>query len=450
MQQKGDFSEFSIQDLLVEGGFDCPCHTHHAVGVKQVLIEKGAIAKVPGILRDLGVSRPFLIEDTHTHQAAGKQVEDTLRQSGYGYSSYMFSQNRVEPDEHAIGQMVMAFDPSCDMVVGIGGGTLNDIGKIIAHVTGLRYMIIATAPSMDGFASNTSSMIQSGGKISLNSTCPTVIVADLDVLCAAPDNMLRAGLGDMVAKYISICEWRIAHLITGEYYCDRIAALVRRSVRKCMESAGDLGKRDPKTVGNIMEGLILSGIAMSFAGVSRPASGVEHYFSHIWDMRALEFNTRNELHGLQVSVGTALSLGIYDRIRTLVPDRQKALDYVARFDYETWKATLRQYLGSSAEVLIQKEGHEGKYSKATHKARLERIMDHWGDIQSIIQEELPLVADFCQTMETFGLPTTPGELGIPEEIARFTFKASKDIRDKYVASRLLWDLGVLEEFAEHL
>lgn len=129
----------------------------------------------------------------------------------------------------------------------------------------------------------------------------------------------------MIAKYVSICEWRMANLIIDEYYCEEIAKLMRRSVQRIVENAGKLSSRDPQVIQAIIEGLVLSGVAMSFAGTSRPASGLEHYFSHMWEMMAGERHTHADLHGIQVGVGTLETLKLYDWIKTLTPDRDKAM-----------------------------------------------------------------------------------------------------------------------------
>ena len=141
-----------------------------------------------------------------------------------------------------------------------------------------------------------------------------VMVGDIDVLNGAPVFMAKAGLGDMLAKYVSICEWRIAHLITGEYYCETIAEMVRVALKKCVDNAEGLLKRDEEAIKAVFEGLIIGGVAMSYAGVSRPASGVEHYFSHVWDMRALEFGTSMDLHGIQCAIGTLISARIFSAL----------------------------------------------------------------------------------------------------------------------------------------
>ena len=146
---------------------------------------------------------------------------------------------------------------------------------------------------------------------------------------------------------MSICDWRIAHIVTGEYYCEEIAALVRRSLTKCVGAAEGLFRREPEAAAAVLEGLVLSGMAMGFAGVSRPASGVEHYISHIWDMRSLERGAAGDLHGIQVGIGTIMALRAYDLLRKVSPDRDRALAAAADFRYGDWERVLRGNLGAT-------------------------------------------------------------------------------------------------------
>ena len=450
MNSSYNFSDLTLSELLREEGFACSCGKHHKTNVRDIIIGKGVLNQLPEQIKKNGGSKPFLLADKNTYQAAGKRVESTLKENNISYSTYIYPQEYLEPDEYAVGQAALNFDIDCDIIIGIGSGTLNDIGKILAMITNRKYIIICTAPSMDGYSSNNSSMISAGVKVTLPSTCATAIVADLDVVCQAPMKMLQAGLGDMLAKYISICEWRISHLINGEYFCEHVAALVRRSLHECIKSAKGLNKRDPVAIKNILEGLILSGIAMSFAGISRPASGIEHYFSHVWDMRALEFGTNSDLHGIQVGIGTVLALKIYEQLCLIKPSREKALEYVNQFDLREHHSFLQDFLGSGASSLILLEQKEGKYDKEKHRQRLESILDNWDKVLEIIREELPKEAEVLKLLEEIGAPTHPSVLGFSDELTRKTFQVTKDIRDKYSASRLLWDLGELDGLSKIL
>ena len=435
----------SITEILK--GFDqpCPCGKKHTSALDMLVSGPGALARLPELLARYDAKKPFLLADRNTFAAAGGRVCEILTQAGFGYASYVFPDERLEPDEHAVGAAVMHFDDSCDLILGVGSGVINDIGKILSRVSGRHYIIVGTAPSMDGYASATSSMAMDGLKVSLNSRCPDAIVGDTDILKNAPMHMLQAGLGDMLAKYISLAEWRIAHLITGEYYCERVAALVRSALDACVKNADGLLRRDETAVQAVFDGLIIGGVAMAYAGVSRPASGVEHYFSHVWDMRALEFGTPAELHGIQCAIGTLAAVCLYERLRTMTPDAEKARAYVKAFDYEAWAAQLRTFLGRSGETMIALEKKEGKYRKDTHPARFARIQACWPEILRILDEELPSAEALSQLLSRLGMPQDASVIGVDTETMRLSFRATKDIRDKYVLSRLAWDLGVLDE-----
>lgn len=424
----------------------CKCGKEHKVAVDEVIIGSGVITKLPEILEKYGAVKPFLLADRNTFTAAGEQVLKQLD----SYSKYVFEQNNLEPDEGAVGSAVMHFDNSCDLIIGIGSGVINDIGKILSNLTGRKYVIVATAPSMDGYASATSSMSMDGLKVSLNSRCADVIIGDTDILKNAPAHMLKAGLGDMLAKYVSIAEWRIAHIITGEYYCEHIAQLIRNALKKCVDNATGLLQRDEKAVEAVFEGLVIGGVAMAYAGVSRPASGVEHYFSHIWDMRGLEFGTPVDLHGIQCAVATLQAVKLYERIKEWKPVANKAKGYVDKFSYEDWKEQLRKFLGNSAETMIAQEAREGKYDKKTHPTRFAKIAQNWDAIVEIINEELPVSAEIEEILQTIGISADLCDLGVDSNVAKLTFLATKDIRDKYVLSRLAWDLGVIDELCQLL
>ena len=428
----------------------CACGKMHCVDIDEILIGKGVVNKLPELVKKYGANKPFVLADKNTFAVAGDLVCKRLKDNGIDYVKYVFSGDQLEPNEETVGSAVMHYDASCDLIIGIGSGVINDIGKILSNITGKKYIIVGTAPSMDGYASATSSMNMDGLKVSLNSRAADVIIGDTDILKTAPLHMLRSGIGDMLAKYVSIAEWRIAHLITGEYYCEQVADLIRKALDKCVSNAEDLMKREDKAIEAVFEGLVIGGIAMAYAGVSRPASGVEHYFSHIWDMRGLEFGTQVDLHGIQCAMGTWQAVRLYEKLKTVTPDEIKAKTYVYSFCYENWKSELRAFLGNSAETMIAQEARENKYDKSTHPARFSKITENWDSIIQILDEELPSTQKLDEILNTIGISKDLQTIGVDSQTAKMTFKATKDIRDKYVLSRLAWDLGLLDELCELL
>lgn len=437
----------SMEKLMAMNGTSCSCGKEHRFHA-DVVIGSGAIQKIPDYLKKYNAKKVYLLSDLNTWQAAGQQVHTIITSTATVCVCHCFQDKHLEPDEHSVGSAVMHFSWDCDLVIAVGSGVINDIGKIVAAMSHLPYIIVGTAPSMDGYASATSSMTRDGLKISLPTKGADVIIGDTDILCQAPLKLMKAGLGDMIAKYVSICEWRLSQLITGEYYCEEIAQLVRSALKQCVDRANGLLCRDPAAVQAVFEGLVISGVAMNYAGLSRPASGLEHYISHSLDMRFVEFGTPMELHGIQCAIGTRIAIGLYEKLKAVTPDREKALRYAAGFDYDTWAQQLRSFLGRGAESMIELEKTEKKYDLQQHAQRLERIIGHWHQILQIIEEELPSYDTITRLLDTIEAPKTLSEIGNSDDLVPMIFRCTKDIRDKYVLSRLCWDLGILEEITK--
>ena len=432
-------------DLLHQmNGAPCSCGREHRFH-SRVIVGSGVLVQLPDAVRELRAGKAYVLSDENTFAAAGSRVCDLLHKAGIGYVHHCFGKEPLEPDERSVGSAIMHYEKSCDVIIGVGSGVINDIGKIVSNVSGKPYIIVATAPSMDGYASASSSMTRDGLKISLLSRCADVILGDTDILCLAPMELMRAGLGDMLAKFVSICEWRIANLITGEYYCPQVAELIRQAVQRCVQNADGLLRREEAAVRAVFEGLVIGGVAMNYAGVSRPASGVEHYISHVLDMRGVEYGLPVAHHGTQCAVGTLIAIRLYEKLAAITPDREKALHFAENFNLTDWNDRLRKLVGKGAESMIALEEKDGKYDIQKHAPRLDRILTVWNQILTIIHQEMPCAQELEQLLDRVGLPKTLAELGTEEGLLPEVFRATKDIRDKYVLSRLCWDLGVLEE-----
>ena len=444
--------EMSWEELLAPEGYACSCGRVHRCGLKLLRVGRGAVTALPEALEALHIQRPFVVADEHTYRAAGERVEQVLQAAGIAYTLYRLpGEKRIEPDEWAVGSLTMGFDPRCDGVLAVGSGVINDCCKVLAHACGLPSLVVCTAPSMDGYASNSSSMVVRRVKESLYNACPQAILADTDLLKTAPEVMLQAGLGDMLAKYVSVCEWRISHLVAGDAYCEEIAGLVRSSLRKIVDHAEGLMRREDAALEAVIEGLVLSGVAMAFAEISRPASGLEHYFSHMWEMKALREGAPGDLHGIQVGVGTLLTLWIYEHmLPTEEVDRARAEAAMAAFDPAAWEERCRQIFGPIAPQIIALEGKAHKNDPQRHRQRLDKLCAHWQTIRQIITEELPARETVYALMRRAGMPLSPRDLGLNGADTAQALVGSRDIRDKYLTSSMLWDLGLLEETAEAL
>lgn len=445
------FSDMTLEELVSPAGYDCGCGRHHACPMKYLKIAPGAIQDVPGMLKAVGSRKPFLLYDRNTYEAAGKRVTELLERNGIPYTAWMIPERdgrRISPAEWELGSCAFHFDPECDFILGVGSGVVNDLSKCLGRVAGLETGIIGTAPSMDGYASDSGSMEVDGIKCSVYGKAPAAILLDTEILARAPERMLLAGFGDMIAKAIALCEWRISAMVTGEHYCPQIADLTRQAVKRIMEAAPGIPERDPEAIRLIAEGLVISGIAMAYLGISRPASGLEHYFSHVWEMMAMERGKPYELHGIQVGIGTMLTLDIYRELVKFRPDRKTFEAAEKSFDEAKWREDMARIFGSrlsEIEAITRKAALNDPEKRRRH---FEILADRWDEVLAIIREELPGPEETRKLAERIGMMTEPGEIGIGPEDVRGAFMGSRNLRDKYLTSTLLWDLGLEESFAE--
>ena len=445
--------DMTLEELTREGGIPCSCGKVHRCGLRYFKAGPGAVRCLPEALALRGRKRPLVVMDPNTQKAAGRQVLSALDAAGIPHTDFVFppTQGKMEPDEYAVGSLTMAVDPACDVILAVGSGVINDCCKVVSHACRLPSMVVCTAPSMDGYCSNSASMIQNHIKVSLYNACPEAIIADTDILATAPDIMLQAGLGDMLAKYVSVCEWRISHLIHDDPYCEEIAGMVRSCLKKVVDHADGLMRREPEALQAVLEGLVISGISMAFAEISRPASGLEHYFSHLWEMQALQRGVPSDLHGIQVGVGTLLTLWIYENMLSGEQvDIQRAQDAMAAFSPAQWEADMRRIFGPIAPSILAIEEKTGKNKPETQREHLDRIVANWPLIRQIIREELPPRADIYALMQRCGMPLTPHDLSLTRQDTVDALLGSREIRDKYLTSSLLWDLGLLDETAHNL
>ena len=299
---------------------DCACGKRHQVGIRSIRIGSGLLRELPQLLEELGARQVYLLADHNTWRAAGQQTAKMMEAMGLPFHGRIFQTEKpLVPDEYAVGSALAAMEPGDNLILAVGSGTLNDTARILSARTGVPYAIVATAPSMDGFASTVSPLILDGKKITKPAVYPAAILADTAILKDAPMPMLTAGFGDIIGKYTALADWRLSRDLNGEYYCEECAALMARAVEKCAENAGGLRRRDEQAVEYVTEALVLSGIAMGMVGNSRPASGAEHHFAHTWEVDALARGEEHPLHGNSVGVAAVVSASLYELAADLLP-----------------------------------------------------------------------------------------------------------------------------------
>ena len=439
----------SIQAYL-DRSFACGCGKTHRTSLKHVVIEPDALQKAPDVARSLGAKKVFVVSDVHTHRAAAERLEALLAAAGLGVSSYVFPDEELVPDEYALGRLLIALDPACDLLIGVGTGSLNDLCKFTAFKTKLPYCIVATAPSMDGFASSVAPLIVGNLKTTYEVGVADAIIGDTKILSQAPMPMILAGIADILGKYTCLTDWKMAQIINGEYYCESIVQMVRTSLQSVAENIEKAAARDEQTVGKIMEALVLTGIAMSFVGNSRPASGSEHHISHYWEMMFLHEGKKAVLHGTKVGIGTVAVSKMYDWLWETPVDFDAARRLAQGRSYEAWAKEIRRAYPDAAEGVLALEQETGKNSTEGVLRRIDAIEAHFAEMKAFARSWLPKSEEIRKMLAQYGAPVNPHEVGISAQQIEDGVLYAKELRNRYGLLQILFDIGLLAPFAVRL
>lgn len=305
--------------------YECSCQRKHSVDIKKISISDDAIDETVRFVKNCTDGKVMIICDENTFRIAGKEISEKLSNS----ETYIIKERNnlhIAPNESYIGEVFVKIPKDIQLFLAVGSGVINDITRQVSYKMDKEYVVFGTAPSMDGYASVTSSLIINNIKESIQGQCPAAIFADPNILREAPYEMITAGFGDVIGKYNAIREWQFGRDLNREHYCEDMVTLVMNAVRKCEENALRLRNRDKEAVTNVMEALILAGMTMGMYQNTRPASGAEHHIVHYWDVDCIQRGVEHPLHGNSVGVGTVIICKLFDIVKDKLPVKVMELD----------------------------------------------------------------------------------------------------------------------------
>lgn len=442
-----NFKEFKIRDFLKKK-FTCNCGKEHRVDIDDIVIEKEAIVFLPSLIKQYNFKKIFIVADANTYKVAGEITETALQGNGFDLKKYIFEdEEHLIPDEKAVGKLLIQIPNDTELILAIGSGTLNDLSRYLSYKLNIPYFIVVTAPSMDGYASTVSPLIVNDLKTTYEAISPRAIIADINIIKNAPMEMITAGLGDILGKYTCLCDWELGRIINGEYYCEAVVNIIRSSIQKCVSNIDGIKNRDSSAIKNLMEGLVLSGIAMSFVGNSRPASGSEHHLSHFWEMMFLLEGKKAILHGTKVGIATLIITKLYELLVIKTVNFNNAMDKVNSFNQEEWVKCIEKIYKTAAPGIIELEERVQKNSIEKYNKRIQIIKSKWNDIIRTIKKIVPSSKEIEAILQKVDAPINPLQVGVDSNTILNSIIFAKEIRSRYTVLQLLWDLGLLEEFA---
>ena len=433
-----------------------------ATDTKACVIGDGVISQTAGMFKTQfpGAKRAIVVCDPRTKAAAGETVEKLLAEAGVAVLEYVLEPGgkTFHADYHYAAEVREAIkaagvekDGDTIVPVAVGSGVVNDLTKLASGEIGIPYMVVATAASVDGYSSFGAAIRSpEGAKKTYACPAPRAILADLDVMRTAPAWMAASGFADLMAKVPAGADWILAYELGATPWHDSSWHTVQDGLKAAIGDPEGVAAMKTGPLTRFVEGLMLGGFAMQDMQSSRPASGAEHLFSHLLEMRDHTFKGEIVPHGIQVGVFTLFMCRVYEEML--------AFDYT-KLDVEAclgnWKPLAEQEAEGAAAFAGTKfpeigvKAVQAKFiDREATRARLEDFKTRWPQIKARLEGQLVPSAEIERRLRVVGAPATPEEIG--STVAASLADARKTIfmRDRYMALDFLALTGQLDDFAK--
>lgn len=414
---------------------------------RALRIGAGCMRDLPPLFASLFPGRSaFIIADDNTFQAAGDSAQSMLTAVGIiTFPPLIFSGSPTLHADHEHCAIIVARIHEYGAVpIAVGSGTINDLVKRAAFEAGVRYLVVATAASVDGYSSFGAALSVNQFKKTMECPAPLAILADPDILRSAPTPMGAAGYADLASKLTAGADWLIADAAGADPIDPEIWAMVQPPLRGWLAHPEGLKSGDAKALDAVFEGLTMTGFAMQVARQSRPASGSDHLFSHIWEMLGiLDPKGEPPSHGFKVAIGTLIATAMME-----ICFRRPLTDADIEHACEQWpswnqvEAAVASAFSSTPMYARVLEESAAKYiDTEALRARLRRMQAQWGDLGRKVADQLMPYADLRDAFLKAECPVTPQEIGLTREAAIDTAHMAQMIRNRYTILDLLVELA---------
>jgi glycerol-1-phosphate dehydrogenase [NAD(P)+] len=429
-----------------------------ATDTKDVVIGAGVLGLIDDVFgQSFGDQPAVVVADENTFKVAGEDVHHRLETGGRALvDPYIFpGQPTLRSEYGNITKLVASLRTHDAIPVAVASGTLNDIVKRAAYECDRPYLAVATAASVDGYTSFGASITKEGFKQTLTCPAPRAVLADLDILTAAPSIMTASGYGDLLGKVPAGADWIVADTLKVDPIDPHVWSLVQGPLREATARPAELAAGDRGAMEALVEGLMMSGLAMQVAGSSRPASGAEHYFSHLWELEGLAHGVEGgppPEHGLKVGFASIAMAAFYER---LLQRDLSTVDVEARRRlWPSWEQVeqevraTHQTPGLDQAALAQSRE---KYIDADQLAqRLTLLRERWPALRERIQQQLLTANQLREQLGAAGCPTSPAQLGLSLADLKATYIRARMIRSRYTVLDLADETGTLNECVDEL
>ncbi len=412
---------------------ECACGKKHSLTTRDFFIERDAYANLPALLEKLQLgSKPLAVFDSNTYKAAHGTLEQYLPDT----DALILQGDDIHADEKSIEAVAGAL-AGHSVILAVGAGVINDVTRYVSFKEGVPFISMPTAASVDGFVANAAVVTLNGMKRTMPAAAPVAVVADLDIIAAAPAYLAASGVGDMLSKYISIADWKVGSLIAGEYYCSLIAQMELDALALIAERIDGIAAGDPESIGKLMEGLVISGLAIQMASITRPASSFEHHFSHYLEVVPLNGKISTALHGEKVGIASLIAAKYYPLFAHRL-ERIFRENLPNRFSGQR----IREYYSGCPDTLVESIIQENTPNISCN-LDVPALEQHYSDVVEIA-DGLPSPDFLHDILKKVGGMTDYRELGMTPSHFRKIMKSCCYIRNRFTLLRLMSDYELFD------
>ena len=364
----------------------------------------------------------------------------------------LLEQTGLHAEHHHVEALEASFKRHAAVPVAVGSGTINDLVKLASHRTGRPYLCVATAASMDGYTAFGASITFQGSKQTFTCPAPTAVLADLDVIRAAPKPMSAWGYADLLAKITSGADWLLADALGVEALIPKAWDIVQGTLRDWVADPAGVQAGTPQALECLVEGLIFSGLAMQCAQSSRAASGAEHQFSHLWDMQHHTHRGAAPSHGFKVGIGTLAVATLYERLLERSLEKLDVAACAAAWPgTATWLARAQAWLGEGSLLTVAARELEAKACDSGALAKqLETLRANWPKLRERLRNQLLPVPVLRTMLQAAGAPTEPEAIGISRARLRDSYRQAFCIRRRFTVLDVAMRTGLLEDCLDEI
>ena len=399
-------------------------------------------------------SRAVVVADDNTWRVAGCEVHRILSEAGIPQDDpHVFSDPRLYAEWTFVEELDGVLARTDAIPVAVGSGVINDLTKLCSHRNGRRYMVVGTAASMDGYTAYGASITKDGNKQTFDCPAPLGMVLDPSISAAAPARMSASGYADLIAKIPAGADWMLADAVGAEAMDDFSFSLVQDGLREALSDPAGVHAGDVAKVEQLAEGLLLSGFAMQALQSSRPASGAEHQFSHLWDMEHLKYNGESVSHGFKVGIGTLASTAF---LEMLLEAPVEELDIEACLAaWKSWDETerdIRAVFGDDPELVARglKETRDKYVDREGLREQLVRLRQAWPGLRERISRQIIPFGEVHRRLELVGAPCEPEQIGVSRARFLASFRKIPYMRSRYSVIDVAFRCGWMEEWLDRL